>query len=172
MVLTALLLLLLFPSHATFLTIFFKFVELPLPLSDRLRFVAIELNSVLDEPPRIRFGLIVLIDVNSDNNGAVDVVSMFVGAFVVLIDDTDACDIGVNSVGSCTAVAVVVVAAVETGAAFDGTFVCVGFFRLKLAIIFSKSSLDGGLYGEPGFDASSLDVALESVQLNVATPLQ
>lgn len=35
-----------------------------------------------------------------------------------------------------------------------------------------SSSCDCGLYGEPGFDASSLDVALESVQLSVATPLQ
>lgn len=33
------------------------------------------------------------------------------------------------------------------------------------------SSHDDGLYGEPGSDAS-LDVVLESVQLNVATPLQ
>lgn len=43
---------------------------------------------------------------------------------------------------------------------------------MKFAIKFNKSSFDGGLYGEPGFDASSLDVALESVQLNVATPLE
>lgn len=35
-----------------------------------------------------------------------------------------------------------------------------------------KSSLDDGLYGEPGLEASSLDVAFESVLLNVATPLK
>lgn len=33
------------------------------------------------------------------------------------------------------------------------------------------SSQDDGLYGEPGSEVSSLDAALESVQLNVATPL-
>lgn len=104
---TAPLAVLLLPSHAKlFATLFDD--EL---LSDRLRFVTIELSSVSAELPRIRFGLIVLIDVNNDNNGAV-VDTIFFGLVcvsaemvaatvflgndgvasvlpVVLIDDTD-----------------------------------------------------------------------------------
>lgn len=165
-------------------------------LSDRLRFDAIELDSIPVELPRIRFGLIVLIDVNNDNNGAVDVVvdNIFVGfvcasvvtltatAFlgdademrvllIVLIDDTDAFNGGFTNVEFSTSG----FAATNPDAIgrFEREWVCFcGFWRLKFAIKFSKSSLDGGLYGEPGFDASSLDVALESVQLNVATPLE
>lgn len=55
------------PSHVEFFATLFDDKAL---LSQRLRFVAIEFDSVAVEVPRMRFGLIVLIDVNSDNNGA------------------------------------------------------------------------------------------------------
>lgn len=83
----------LLPSHAEFFATIFN-DELQ---SERLRFVAIELKSVPAELPRIRFGLIVLIDVNNDNSGAavdnmfVDLVcasiEMLAAAVVFLGDD-------------------------------------------------------------------------------------
>lgn len=83
----------LLPSHAEFFaTIFNDALQ-----SERLRFGAIVLKSVPAEVPRIRFGLIVLIDVNNDNSGAavdnmfVDLVcasiEMLAAAIVFLGDD-------------------------------------------------------------------------------------
>lgn len=49
--------------------------------------------------------------------------------------------------------------------------VFVGFSGVELALGESVSPIEGGLYGEPGSEASE-DAVLESVQLNVATPLE
>lgn len=116
---------LLLPSHAKFFATIFS-DELQ---SERLRFVATDVKSVLAALPRIRFGLIVLIDVNNDNSGAavdkmfVDlvcasiemltaaVVAVFLGdddvarvLLIVLIDDTDALgNVGISTSGFAAA---------------------------------------------------------------------
>lgn len=49
--------------------------------------------------------------------------------------------------------------------------VVVDFCGVEFALGESASLIDGGLYGEPGSEVSD-DAVLESVQLNVATPLK
>lgn len=51
-----------------------------------------------------------------------------------------------------------------------GVVIC-AFGGIAVPLFGLLSSHDDGLYGEPGSEAS-LDVVLESVQLNVATPLE
>lgn len=63
-------------------------------------------------------------------------------------------------------------AVVDIAAAVVPTVVMfVDFCGVEFALGESASLIDGGLYGEPGSDASD-DAVLESVQLSVATPLK